>query len=233
MYSLLKASKASASVIGPDHCRLAVDVGEGDDLAHVRDRIAATFEQACVVLHRQRRQGEEALEHMRIAGVPPLRDQRLQMVGFLDVQVSRVRADMAGDESLLVIDAEPVRKRLERQRMAGGARRHRIAVGLEGDPELAVGLHREDPTDVERAGIDRLQMDALLGPEVGRPALGAAVQAHVGDRLQPKVSGMMRGDFANLSERKLMDCLNRLGYDIEIRVRPAGEPIGHLTLATA
>jgi len=38
---------------------------------------------------------------------------------------------------------------------------------------------------------------------------------------QPKVSGMMRGDFANLSERKLMECLNRLGYDIEIKVRPA------------
>ena len=28
---------------------------------------------------------------------------------------------------------------------------------------------------------------------------------------QPKVSGMLRGDFTNLSERKLMDCLNRLG----------------------
>ncbi|MBN0056452.1 XRE family transcriptional regulator, partial [Pseudomonas aeruginosa] len=49
----------------------------------------------------------------------------------------------------------------------------------------------------------------------------------------PKVSGMMRCDFTNLSERKLMDCLNRLGYDIEIKVRPAAEPIGHLTLATA
>ncbi|RSY39806.1 XRE family transcriptional regulator [Sphingomonas koreensis] len=50
---------------------------------------------------------------------------------------------------------------------------------------------------------------------------------------QPKVSGMMHGDFTNLSERKLMDCLNRLGYDIEIKVRPATEPVGHLTLATA
>ena len=50
---------------------------------------------------------------------------------------------------------------------------------------------------------------------------------------QPKVSGMMRGDFTNLSERKLMDCLNRLGYDIEIKVRPAADPVGHLTLAVA
>lgn len=50
---------------------------------------------------------------------------------------------------------------------------------------------------------------------------------------QPKVSAMMRGDFSNLSERKLIECLNRLGYDIEIKVRPARESVGHLKLAIA
>jgi predicted XRE-type DNA-binding protein len=50
---------------------------------------------------------------------------------------------------------------------------------------------------------------------------------------QPKVSDMMRGDFANLSERKLMDCLTRLGYDIEIKVRPAKAEVGHLMFAAA
>lgn len=50
---------------------------------------------------------------------------------------------------------------------------------------------------------------------------------------QPKVSGMMRGDFANLSERKLIDCLTRLGYGIEISVRPAKAAVGHLVLAAA
>ena len=50
---------------------------------------------------------------------------------------------------------------------------------------------------------------------------------------QPKVSDMMRGDFSNLSERKLMDCLTRLGYDIEISVRPAKAEIGHVMLASA
>jgi len=49
---------------------------------------------------------------------------------------------------------------------------------------------------------------------------------------QPKVSDMMRGEFANLSERKLMDCLTRLGFDIEIKVRPAKTETGHLLLAT-
>jgi len=48
---------------------------------------------------------------------------------------------------------------------------------------------------------------------------------------QPKVSAMLRGDFANLSERKLMDCLNRLGYEIEIKVKPTRRPVGHLRLA--
>ena len=35
------------------------------------------------------------------------------------------------------------------------------------------------------------------------------------------------------AERKLMDCLNRLGYDIEIKVRPTTAPVGHLMLAVA
>ena len=43
----------------------------------------------------------------------------------------------------------------------------------------------------------------------------------------------MRDDFTNLSERKLMDCLMRLGYDIEISVRPARTEIGHLMSAAA
>jgi predicted XRE-type DNA-binding protein len=50
---------------------------------------------------------------------------------------------------------------------------------------------------------------------------------------QANVSGVMRGDFPNLSARKLMDCLNRLGYDIEIKVTPAAQTTGRLTLATA
>jgi predicted XRE-type DNA-binding protein len=50
---------------------------------------------------------------------------------------------------------------------------------------------------------------------------------------QAKVSGLMRGDFANLSESKLMECLNRLGYDIEIKVSPTRNTVGQRTLAVA
>lgn len=51
--------------------------------------------------------------------------------------------------------------------------------------------------------------------------------------MQSKVFGRMRGDFTMLSDRKRMDCLTRLGYDIEVKVRPANTEVGHLMLATA
>jgi predicted XRE-type DNA-binding protein len=50
---------------------------------------------------------------------------------------------------------------------------------------------------------------------------------------QPKVSSLMRGDFSNFSESKLMECLNRLGYDIEIKVSAAEDSVGRRTLAVA
>lgn len=50
---------------------------------------------------------------------------------------------------------------------------------------------------------------------------------------QPKVSALLHGEFSNFSERKLMDCLNRLGYDIEIKVHPSDQRVGHLMLTHA
>ncbi len=61
-------------------------------------------------------------------------------------------------------------------------------------------------------------------------------QEEAGHRMgisQTKVSGLLRGDFSNLSERRLMECLNRLGYDIEIKLTPAVEAVGHRILAIA
>ena len=50
---------------------------------------------------------------------------------------------------------------------------------------------------------------------------------------QPKVSALLRGEFTNFSERKLMDCLSRIGYDIEIRIKRASRKAGRLTLEIA
>ncbi|MDR7342032.1 putative XRE-type DNA-binding protein [Pantoea alhagi] len=59
-------------------------------------------------------------------------------------------------------------------------------------------------------------------------------QTAAGERMgisQAKVSNLFRGDFTNLSERKLMECLNRLGCDIEIVIKPSASHTGHLKLA--
>ncbi len=37
---------------------------------------------------------------------------------------------------------------------------------------------------------------------------------------QPKLSGMLRGQFRGISELKMIDCLNRLGRDVDIVVKP-------------
>ncbi|WP_295538006.1 helix-turn-helix transcriptional regulator [uncultured Pseudacidovorax sp.] len=91
--------------------------------------------------------------------------------------------------------------------------------------------------DLGLADAEKLKIKTGLVIEIRKAMKARGLTQQEAARLmgvtQPKVSGMMRGDFTNLSERKLMDCLTRLGYDIEIKVRPASAAIGHLTLATA
>ncbi|KIP98343.1 XRE family transcriptional regulator [Agrobacterium tumefaciens] len=84
---------------------------------------------------------------------------------------------------------------------------------------------------------DKLKVKSGLMIEITKAVrrLGLT-QEEAGRRMglpQPKVSALLRGESANLSERKLMDALNRLGYDIEITVRPTSDAVGHLTLAVA
>ena len=91
--------------------------------------------------------------------------------------------------------------------------------------------------DLEIPDADKMEIKSGLVIEITRAVHRLRLtQEEAGRRMgitQPKISSLMRGDFANLSERKLMDCLNRLGYDIEIHVRPTSDPVGHLRLAIA
>lgn len=89
--------------------------------------------------------------------------------------------------------------------------------------------------DLGLPDADKLRIKADLVIEI-RKAISklGLTQQQAAKRMgisQPKVSDMTRGDLSNLSERKLMDCLVRLGYDIEISVRPAKTHTGHLVMA--
>ncbi|WFS26367.1 helix-turn-helix domain-containing protein [Rhizobium rhododendri] len=91
--------------------------------------------------------------------------------------------------------------------------------------------------DLGLADAEKLKIKSGLVIEIAKAVRRLDLtQEQAGHRMglpQPKVSLLLRGDFANLSERKLMECLSRLGYDIEITVKPTADPVGHLTLAVA
>jgi len=91
--------------------------------------------------------------------------------------------------------------------------------------------------DLGLSDAGKLQIKSGLTVEIAKAIRDHGfTQAEAAKRMgltQPKVSSLLRGEFSNFSERKLMDCLNRLGYDIEIRVRKTPEPVGHLVLTHA
>jgi predicted XRE-type DNA-binding protein len=91
--------------------------------------------------------------------------------------------------------------------------------------------------DLGLPDADKLKIKSGLVIEITKAVRNLGLsQEEAGRRMglpQPKLSGLFRGDFSNVSERKLMDCLNRLGYDIEIKVKPSAKPVGHLLLDAA
>ena len=108
--------------------------------------------------------------------------------------------------------------------------RKRVVKGLEA--EVSSG---NIFADLGLRGAEKLKIKSGLVIQIVKAVrrLGLS-QEEAGRRMglsQPKVSGLFRGNFTNVSERKLMDCLNQLGYDIEIKVKPAAKRVGHVKLA--
>jgi len=103
-----------------------------------------------------------------------------------------------------------------------------------------VEVHRSSGNvfaDLALPDADRLKVksDLMIAIQqtITRLGLNQKTAAQRMGLTQPKLSRLLHGNFENVSERKLMDCLNRLGYDIEIRLKPARQPVGHLVLAAS
>lgn len=89
--------------------------------------------------------------------------------------------------------------------------------------------------DPDFPDADKLKIKSGLAVEIVKSLRRLRLsQAKTGKRMgisQAKASNLLRGDFTNLSRRKFMDCLNRLGCDIEIIIKPSASRIGQLQLA--
>lgn len=81
----------------------------------------------------------------------------------------------------------------------------------------------------------KAQLAAKIGEIVRRRALTQAQTAQILGLTQPKVSALLRGQFRGVSEHRLLECLTRLGQDVEIVVKPTprSRPAGRLRLFVA
>ncbi|WP_312059973.1 helix-turn-helix domain-containing protein [Pantoea septica] len=88
--------------------------------------------------------------------------------------------------------------------------------------------------DLGLTDAGKLKVKSGLAAEIIRSVRRLELtQTEAGERMgisQAKVSNLLRGNFTNLSERKMMECLNLLGCDIEIVIKPSASGKGQLRL---
>lgn len=79
--------------------------------------------------------------------------------------------------------------------------------------------------DIGRTDAGEMLVKAHLAAKIGeivkQRRLTQQQTAEILGMTQPKLSNMLRGQFRGISEARMLDCLNRLGRDVEIVVRKA------------
>jgi predicted XRE-type DNA-binding protein len=85
------------------------------------------------------------------------------------------------------------------------------------------------------AMLAKAQLAQRVGSIIAARKLTQREAAEIIGVPQPKLSNILRGHFRGVSEAKLMDCLLRLGNDVQIVVKPARRKasIGSLSVAFA
>ena len=84
--------------------------------------------------------------------------------------------------------------------------------------------------DLGRADAGEMLVKAQLACKIAdilkRKKLTQLQAAEIVGLAQPKLSGLLRGQFRGISEAKMMDCLAKLGRDVRIVVGPARRATG-------
>ena len=89
-----------------------------------------------------------------------------------------------------------------------------------------IGIEKGSANIYEDLGLPdaaEMQVKATLAAKIGEIIkdrhLTQIQAAEVLGMTQPKLSGMLRGQFRGISEAQMLECMNRLGRDVEIVVR--------------
>jgi predicted XRE-type DNA-binding protein len=77
-------------------------------------------------------------------------------------------------------------------------------------------------------------MSYKIDQEIKKRNLTQAKAAKLLEIPQPRISQIINGKFQDISELKLMHCLNKLGYNINIQIEALPHnAVGHISLAIA
>jgi len=78
----------------------------------------------------------------------------------------------------------------------------------------------------------KAQLATKIGDIIKQRKLTQVQAAELLGITQPKLSGLLRGQFRGVSESKMLACLTRLGRDIQIVVKtaPRSRAEGHVTV---
>lgn len=93
--------------------------------------------------------------------------------------------------------------------------------------------------DLGMADAEEMLIKAQLATKIGdiikRRKLTQVQAAQLLGITQPKLSGLLRGQFRGVSETKMLECLTRLGRDVEIVIKsaPRSRTEGHVTVVFA
>jgi len=81
----------------------------------------------------------------------------------------------------------------------------------------------------------KAQLATKIGEIIKRRKLTQVQAAELLGMTQPKLSNLLRGQFRGISEAKMLECLTRLGRNVEIVVKPAGrsQSTGHVSVVFA
>ncbi len=93
--------------------------------------------------------------------------------------------------------------------------------------------------DLGMANAEEMLVKAQLATKIGdivrRRKLTQVQAAELLGITQPKLSGLLRGQFRGVSETKMLECLTRLGRDVKIVVKaaPRSRTEGHVSVVFA
>lgn len=81
----------------------------------------------------------------------------------------------------------------------------------------------------------KAQLATKIGDIIRRRKLTQVQASELLGITQPKLSGLLRGQFRGISEIKMLECLTRLGRDVKIVVKstPRSRTEGHVSVVFA